>query len=253
VLYLCFVAYPFVFGRIRGWPVDFTGLAFLGIGTGSLTVVACEPALRRLINSHAVDPATGKVPPEAMIAAVCIGAVLMPVGELCFAWTGAPASIPWILPILAGIPFGAGNTVVFIYSSNYLTHSYGIYAASALAGNSVARSILGGVLPLAGNAMYERLGANWAGTLLGLLEVAIIPIPVVFYCYGHRIRRRSDFIRAMQVDKEKLDGKRLRRQSTVPPRPLMPPDDVEKGGHGVVRVDNPQDGKSPAELDLADR
>lgn len=51
-------------------------------------------------------------------------------------------------PILAGIPFGAGNGGVFIYASNYLVQSYGIYAASALAGNAVLRSVLGATLPL---------------------------------------------------------------------------------------------------------
>lgn len=51
-------------------------------------------------------------------------------------------------PILAGIPFGAGNAGVFIYASNYLVQSYGVYAASALAGNAVLRSVMGATLPL---------------------------------------------------------------------------------------------------------
>ncbi|OJD15002.1 hypothetical protein AJ78_04724 [Emergomyces pasteurianus Ep9510] len=211
ILYLCFVAYPIVFRGIRGWSVGESGLAFLGIGAGSLMTVAAEPLLRRMINSHKLDPETGKVPPESMVSVVCIAAVLIPVGELWFAWTCAPASIHWIVPILAGIPFGAGNTAVFIYASNYLTFSYGVYAASAMAGNSVMRSTMGGVLPLAGQAMYAKLGPNWASTLLGLLEVMIIPIPFVFYKYGHRIRMKSTLIRAMQADKAKLDGKRTRR------------------------------------------
>ena len=77
-----------------------------------------------MINSHKKDPETGKVPPEAMVSVVCIAAVLAPVGELWFAWTCVPP-VHWIWPILAGIPFGAGNTAVFIYASNYLAHSYG--------------------------------------------------------------------------------------------------------------------------------
>lgn len=212
MLYLCFVAYPFVFRDVRGWSAGFSGLAFLGIGTGSLITIACEPFIRRMINSHKLDPETGKVPPEAMVSIVCISAALVPIGELWFAWTCAPASIHWIAPILAGIPFGAGNTGVFIYASNYLAFSYGVYAASALAGNAVIRSILGGVLPLAGTYMYARIGANWSGTLLGLLEVAIIPIPIVFYKYGYKIRRKSNLIGRMQDDKRKLEGKRGRRR-----------------------------------------
>lgn len=212
ILYLCFVAYPIVFRDIRGWQLGMSGLAFLGIGIGVVLTIACEPLIRRLINSHAKDPETGKVYPEAMVSFVCICAAMIPVGELWFAWTCSPASIHWIAPVLAGIPFGAGNTGVFIYASNYLTHSYGMYAASALAGNSVIRSILGGVLPLAGASMYASLGPNWAGTLLGVLEVIIVPIPFVFYKYGHKIRMKSPLIVRMQEEKTKLEGKRARRQ-----------------------------------------
>lgn len=163
-----------------------------------------------MINNHKVDPETGKVSPEAMVSAVCIASILAPAGELWFAWTSSPASIHWILPILAGVLFGAGNTGVFIYANNYLTFSYGVYAASALAGNTVMRSVLGGVLPLVGPYMYDDMGPNWSATLLGLLEVLIIPIPFAFYRYGHKIRMKSTLIRAMQEDKDKLEGKRKR-------------------------------------------
>ena len=94
------------------------------ISIGCFLVIGAEPLLRRMINSHKKDPETGKVPPEAMVSVVCIAAVLAPVGELWFAWTCVPP-MHWIWPILAGIPFGAGNTAVFIYASNYLAHSYG--------------------------------------------------------------------------------------------------------------------------------
>ncbi len=53
-----------------------------------------------------------------------------------------------------------------------------------------------------------KLNPHWAGTLLGLIQVAIIPIPVFFYKYGHRIRMKSAFIQRMQQDKEKLESKR---------------------------------------------
>lgn len=58
--------------------------------------------------------------------------------------------------------------------------------------------------------MYKTLTPRWAGTLLGCLEILIIPIPFVFYRYGHRIRMRSPLIRSMQKDKTKLAGKTSR-------------------------------------------
>lgn len=150
-------------------------------------------------------------PPEAMVLIVLIASICIPVGELLFSWT-SPPWIHWVFPILSGIPFGAGNIGVFIYASNYLVHSYGIYAASALAGNSVLRSIVGGTLPLAGPAMYRVMGSRWAGTLLGGLEILCIPIPYVFWRYGWKIRQRSTLIRQMREDQEKLQ-KRKKKQT----------------------------------------
>ncbi|KAF4550319.1 Efflux pump FUB11-like protein [Elsinoe fawcettii] len=209
ILYLCFVAYPIVFTQGRGWEAGVSGLAFCGIGVGSLIVICCEPLIRRIINNHKVDPETGKPPPEAMVFPVCIASVLMPVGELWFAWTCTP-NVHYIVPIIAGVPFGAGCTAIFIYASNYLVYSYGIYAASALAGNAVLRSVLGATLPLAGPALYRTMGSNWAGTFLALLEFICVPIPFIFYRYGGKIRMKSSLIRSMQEDKEKQERKRKR-------------------------------------------
>ncbi|KAF2186265.1 MFS general substrate transporter [Zopfia rhizophila CBS 207.26] len=209
VLYLCFVAYPIVFSDLRGWSPGTSGLAFIGIGTGGMVTIACEPLIRKMINSHKPDPATGKPPPESMISVVCIAAVAVPVGELIFSWTCTP-NVHWIAPLIAGVPFGAGNCAVFIYASNYLVYSYGIYAASALAGNAVLRSAMGGTLPLAGPKMYETLGPHWSGTMLALIEFTMIPIPLVFYRYGHKIRLKSSLIRRMREDREKLESKKRR-------------------------------------------
>lgn len=209
ILYLCFVAYPIVFTDIRGWSPGLSGLGFCGIGIGTMMTILAEPLLRKMINAHAPDPETGKAPPEAMVSVVCICSILIPVGELIFAWTCTP-NVHWIVPILAGIPFGAGNVGVFIYASNYLVYSYGIFAASALAGNTVLRSLMGAVLPLAGPSMYAHLGANWAGTLLALLLAVCIPIPFVFYKYGARIRMNSALIRSMREDREKADARQRR-------------------------------------------
>ena len=165
-----------MFGDIRGWSLGISGLGFLGIGVGIFIMISLEPLVRRMINSHSPDPRTGKPPPEAMMSIVTISAILIPIGELWFAWTCSPKSIHWIVPILGSSLFGAGNTGVFIYSSNYLAGSYDKYAASALAANAVIRSVLGGVMPIAGKAMYASLGPNWAGTLLGLLEAVSLYI-----------------------------------------------------------------------------
>ncbi|CAG8125037.1 unnamed protein product [Penicillium nalgiovense] len=197
VLYLCFVAYPIAFQQERGWSPGIGGLSFVGIGVGVLIAIACEPLFRQVINLHRKDPETGIVQPEAMVSIVFFGATLLAIGQLWFSWTCTP-NVHWAVPILSGVPFGVGNACVFIYASNYIARSYGIYAASALAGNMFTRSIMGAFLPLAGPSMYKALGLNWASTILGIVEAACILIPVVFYFCGHRIRKASPFIKEVE-------------------------------------------------------
>lgn len=44
--------------------------------------------------------------------------------------------------------------------------------------------------------MFNNLSIQWAGTLLGCLAAVMIPIPVVFYLYGHKIRSWSKISKA---------------------------------------------------------
>jgi hypothetical protein len=226
------VAYPLIYTGLRGWSAGFTGLAFVGIGVGTMLAIVTEPLARRIVNAHKKDAATGRVPPEASVSIICLASFLCPIGQLWFSWTSVPITIHWIWPILAGIPFGAGNCLVFIYASNYLAGSYGIYAASALAGNAVVRSFTGGTLPLAGPSMYAKLTPQWAGTLLGLVQVALIPIPFVFYKWGDRIRSKSRLIRTMRGDQERNE-KRAARAKVRQER---------RGGNGEVMVDDEVNG-----------
>jgi hypothetical protein len=208
-----------------------------------MLAIMTEPLARRLIHSHKKDPDTGRVAPEASVAIVCIASFLCPIGQLWFSWTSMPITIHWIWPILAGIPFGGGNTLVFIYASNYIAGCYGVYAASALAGNSVIRSFIGGTLPLAGPAMYTKLTPRWAGTLLGLVQVALIPIPFVFYKWGAKIRARSPLISKMRQDQEKNERRAARARAQEESKAaaekgegVMADESDDMGKHGVVRI-----------------
>ncbi|KAI0999410.1 hypothetical protein K3495_g8785 [Podosphaera aphanis] len=182
-------------------------MAFLGIGLGSMLAIVSEPLLRRVINLHKINPENGKRPLESSIIAVCLASILSPLGQFWFAWTSTPATIHWIWPILAGIPFGAGNCLSLIYASGYLVNSYGIYAASAIASTQVSRNVMAGLLPLAGTPMYHRFGTKMGGTFLGLIQIALIPIPFIFYNFGGKIRAKSSVISRIQKDQERIEMK----------------------------------------------
>jgi hypothetical protein len=72
----------------------------------------------------------------------------------------------------------------------YLVDAFTLYAASALAANTVVRSVAGAVLPLAGIPMYEKLQVGWGNSLLGFIAVGMIPAPFLFMRYGEFLRKR---------------------------------------------------------------
>lgn len=41
--------------------------------------------------------------------------------------------------------------------------------------------------------MFHKLGVDWAGSLLGFLAVAFMPIPFLFYIFGERLRKMSSY------------------------------------------------------------
>ena len=71
----------------------------------------------------------------------------------------------------------------------YLVDAFTRYAASAVAANTVLRSLLGGLLPLSGLTMYRELGFGWGNSLLAFIALALVPIPSLFSIYGERIRK----------------------------------------------------------------
>jgi len=75
----------------------------------------------------------------------------------------------------------------------YLIDAYTRYAASVTAANTVLRSLLCALLPLAGRKMYAALGLGWGNSLLGFIALAMIPFPFIFWKYGERIRNSKRF------------------------------------------------------------
>lgn len=71
---------------------------------------------------------------------------------------------------------------------NYLLDTYPAFAASVTAALTVLRSVLGALLPLGGLQMYNALGLGWGNSLLAFISLAMVPIPVVFFIFGERIR-----------------------------------------------------------------
>jgi len=84
---------------------------------------------------------------KACLPPTFIGTFLMPIALCWFAWISYP-TLYWIGVVLAGIPFGLAQILLFLSIMNYLADCYLQYAASALAANSLLRSVLGAMFPL---------------------------------------------------------------------------------------------------------
>lgn len=83
-----------------------------------------------------------------------------------------------------------GNLLIFMAINLALVDTFTIYAASALASNTVVRSTFGAVLPLCGLKMYAKLGLGWGNSLLAFIAVAMIPVSFLLLKYGERLRTR---------------------------------------------------------------
>lgn len=110
-----------------------------------------------------------------------------------FAWTGEYNSIHWIAVTLAGVFLSTSILLIFVAYLNYITDSYLMYAASALAANTVARSAAGAAAPLFTNYMFNALGVGGGGSLIAGVGCLLAPAPFLFYKYGRTIRERSKF------------------------------------------------------------
>lgn len=191
IQYLAFQAFPVIFQEGHGFNMQSTGMSFLGIGLGMVLAISTQPFWNKLFADEAKRHG-GHAPPEVRLIMGQVGGILVPIGLFWLAFTTYPA-VPWIVPIVASIPFGSGVYFVFTSTFTYLVTAYRPIAASAMASNSATRSLFAVVFPLFADAMYKRLGTVGATALLAGLTTVMSPLPFFFHCIGHRLRRNSPF------------------------------------------------------------
>jgi MFS transporter, DHA1 family, multidrug resistance protein len=213
LLYLFLTAYPIVFQQIHGMSGGVGGLPYFGMIIGMISagiyIVLTQPSYnRKLVANNGVPVPEWRVPP------IIVGGLSFAGGLFWFGWSGYKKDIHWIVPTLSGLLTGFGLLSIFLQALNYLVDAYLMFAASAIAGNTFLRSLAGAGFPLFSQYMFKALGVNWAGTLLGCVALCLVPIPVCFYIYGEKIRRKSAF---------------------APTKPLEPVSEEEEAAGGVVQ------------------
>ncbi|KAL3421353.1 hypothetical protein PVAG01_07798 [Phlyctema vagabunda] len=198
-LYLLFTTFTSVFEESYGFSPGTVGLSYLGLGIGSmmgLTIFAVisDRLLKKMTKEGDLAAVRdGKPPPgmkpEYRLPPMAYCAWLIPAGFFIYGWT-TRYKVHWIVPIMSTSLIGIGNLAVFMCIQMYLVDAYTIFAASALAANTIIRSIMAAVLPLCGQKMYDALGLGWGNSLLAFLALAGLPIPWALMIWGEKLRNK---------------------------------------------------------------
>ncbi|KAJ5690471.1 MFS general substrate transporter [Penicillium macrosclerotiorum] len=192
LLYCFLTAYTIVFQQVYGMNAGVGGLTLFGMVVGLLIAGSYVVFSSRGYNVKLEK--NGGVPiPEWRLPPVIVGGVLFAAGLFWFGWTGFTNSIPWIVPTLSGLFTGFGLLIIFIQLFNYLIDTYLMFAASAIAANTFCRSMVAASFPLFSRQMFDNMGIQWAGTLLGCLAACLVPIPIAFLLFGKKLRMKSKF------------------------------------------------------------
>ncbi|KAF2824152.1 citrinin biosynthesis transporter CtnC [Ophiobolus disseminans] len=189
IVYLLFEAFPVSFYEERGWSLGISQLPFAAFIVGILMGAALI-AYSTATNFTRAYVKHGKSIPEERLPPMIVGAIALPIGLFWFAWTSNP-HISWVPQVLSTALIGLGCMVPFWQGMSYLIDCYGFYSNSAIAVNTFIRSFFGAFFPLFTHVMYHNLGVPWATSLLGFICVVFIPVPILFYIYGARIRAKS--------------------------------------------------------------
>lgn len=199
IIYMFFVAFPIIYmDKVWKFTKVECSLCYLSIAVG-IIIAAPTSLLIQKRYLRKVEENNGVSYPELRLEPLKLGGILTPIGLMIFSWT-LYNDINWFGSLVGGGIFGMGVFYNFTSIFSYLIDAYRLYAASAMAANSLLRSYMAGIFPLFTRYMFLRLGVNWAAFLITMLCVCMIPIPFVFNKYGAALRAKSPYAWADEED-----------------------------------------------------
>jgi len=193
--------FTYIFVDTYGFSQGQRGTAFAAIVVGVLLNTATLPFFRRNYikrlkteeerQAEACSKEVG-LSPEIRLWPAIFSAPLLPISLFWLGWTNYASISPWSDLVAAGL-FGFSLMGIFISSYQYVIDSYETNSASAMSSITFLRYIVAGGLVIADIPMYEGIGVHWTLTLMGCLGTVLVPVPLIFWKFGGRIRARSQF------------------------------------------------------------
>lgn len=117
-----------------------------------------------------------------------LSALFVPAGLFLYGWA-AEKKLQWAIPLVGTGFVGFSLILTLITTQTYLIDSFPIYGASAIAVVEICLALSGGLFPLIGPPLYDRLGLGWGNSLLSFIALPFVPLPWILFKYGERIRK----------------------------------------------------------------
>ncbi|KAL8284246.1 hypothetical protein RQP46_004995 [Phenoliferia psychrophenolica] len=189
VIYITIVVTTDIFVNIYHESIGVAGTNFVAQGLGFFIQGRAMDVIYRKLKER--NGGVGK--PEFRLPLMVPASIFLPIGLLLFGW-GPQHHLHWIVADIGLFLIAAGMIGNFQCMTTYLIDVYGIFAASALAAATFARSLCGFAFPLFAPALFTALGYGWGCTLLALVSAAVgLPAVPVLYKYGERIRQSGTY------------------------------------------------------------
>ncbi|KAF8966270.1 major facilitator superfamily domain-containing protein [Flammula alnicola] len=186
-VYYCMIeSIPGVFRLLHGFNQGQIGSIYMTMVVGS-----CLGFFTNMYQEAMYQKNVAKRGPQARLYVSCLAGFLFPISMFMFAWSSTPA-VQWIVLAIALTIYVWAVFTIYLAVFTYLADCYGIYASSALAGQSLFRNLMATAFPLFADRMFHKLGYKWANTLFACAGLAMSPIPIVLFFYGPRILARSN-------------------------------------------------------------
>lgn len=176
-----------------GFSIGIGSLNYIALGIGYTFGTQVSARLNDKIYKHLKSKNDGRAVPEYRLPMMTLGATLMPIGLLIYAWT-SQYRVHWIVVDIGVAIYAAGTFASFQCLQTYLIDTYTTYTASAFAAATILRSIFGTVFPLFANQLYETLDYGWGTTTLALIAIVTgWPAPILLWKFGPQLRARSPY------------------------------------------------------------